>query len=79
MQVHRRHVIEVMQRYTQVKAAALLGLDQPKVSTLIRGKVDGYTIDRLLRCLNALGQRVEITVRPVRAGAARPDRMVVVS
>lgn len=51
-------------KLTQVKAAKLLGLDQPKVSALGRGRVEGYSIDRLFRFLNALGQRVEITVRP---------------
>src|SRR5437870_8242312 len=40
---------------TQAKAAALLGLDQPKVSALIRGRLDGYSIERLFRFLNALG------------------------
>src|SRR5690348_6874942 len=44
---------------TQVKAAELLGLDQPKVSALVRGRVEGYSLDRLFRFLNALGQRVE--------------------
>ena len=68
----------VGKKLTQVKAAALLGLDQPKVSALISGKLEGYTIDRLLHCLNALGQQVEITVRPVRAGAGVRERMVVV-
>ncbi len=51
-------------KLTQVKAAKLLGLDQPKVSALVRGRVEGYSIDRLFRFLNALGQRIEITVRP---------------
>jgi predicted XRE-type DNA-binding protein len=51
-------------KLTQVNAAKLLGLDQPKVSALVRGRVEGYSIDRLFRCLNALGQRIEITVRP---------------
>jgi len=50
-------------RLTQAKAGELLGLDQPKVSALVRGRVEGYTLDRLFRFLNALGQRVEITVR----------------
>jgi predicted XRE-type DNA-binding protein len=50
-------------RLTQAKAAELLGLDQPKVSALVRGRVEGYTIDRLFRFLTALGQRVEIRVR----------------
>jgi predicted XRE-type DNA-binding protein len=49
---------------TQTAAGELLGLDQPKVSALLRGRVEGYTIDRLFRFLNALGQRVEIRVRP---------------
>jgi predicted XRE-type DNA-binding protein len=55
---------------TQVKAAEVLGLDQPKVSALVRGRVEGYSIDRLFRFLNALGQRVEITIRPT----AKSDR-----
>jgi predicted XRE-type DNA-binding protein len=51
-------------KLTQVKAAKLLGIDQPKVSALVRGRVESYTIDRLFRFLNTLGQRIEITVRP---------------
>ena len=61
---------------TQVKAAKLLGLDQPKVSALLRGRVEGYKIDRLFRFLTALGQRVEITVRP-QAGKADENAVVV--
>jgi predicted XRE-type DNA-binding protein len=49
---------------TQVEAAKLLGLDQPKVSALVRGRVAGYSIDRLFRFLNALGQQVEIKIKP---------------
>ncbi len=56
-------------KLSQVRAAALLGLDQPKVSALLRGRVEGYSLDRLFRLLNALGQRVEITVRPNVNGA----------
>lgn len=51
-------------KLTQAKAAELLGLDQPKVSALVRGRTDGYTIDRLFKFLNLLGQHVEIIVRP---------------
>ncbi len=46
-------------KLTQAKAAELLGIDQPKVSSLIRGRVEGYTIDCLFRFLNAFGQRVQ--------------------
>jgi predicted XRE-type DNA-binding protein len=62
--VQRIRALIAERKLTQVKAANLLGLDQPKVSALVRGRVEGYSMDRLFRFLNALGQRVEITVRP---------------
>ena len=40
------------------------GLTQPNVSDLLRGRLDGFTLDHLFRCLDALGQEVEIVVRP---------------
>jgi predicted XRE-type DNA-binding protein len=49
---------------TQAEAAELLGVDQPKVSALVRGRLEGFSIERLTRFLNALGQDVEIVVRP---------------
>src|SRR5688572_15403607 len=48
---------------TQAQAGQVLGLDQPKVSGLLRGRVAGYSLDRLFRFLNALGQQVEINIR----------------
>src|SRR5687768_6381028 len=62
-------------KLTQARAGQLLGLDQPKVSSLVRGGVAGYSIDRLFRFLNALGQRVEIKVKPAPIQAsAKPGR-----
>jgi predicted XRE-type DNA-binding protein len=49
---------------TQIEAAELLGIDQPKVSALVRGKLSGFSIERLFRFLNALGSNVEIRVIP---------------
>ena len=60
---HIRDLIE-QRKLTQAKAAALLGLDQPKISALVRGRTDGYSIDRLFKFLNLLGHDVEIRVRP---------------
>ena len=51
-------------RLTQVQAAALLGVDQPKVSALIRGRLAGFSIERLLRFLLLLGADVSITIKP---------------
>ena len=49
---------------TQIEAAELLGIDQPKVSALTRGRLSGFSAERLLRFLNALGSDVEIVVKP---------------
>ena len=47
---------------TQTEAAKILGVDQPKVSALIRGRLSGFSTERLLRFLNALGSDVEIRI-----------------
>jgi predicted XRE-type DNA-binding protein len=59
-----RHLV-AERKLTQAKAGKLLGLDQSMMSALVRGRVEGYGIDRLFQFLNALGQRVEIAVRPL--------------
>lgn len=64
--VHRVCDIIAERKLTQVRAAKLLGIDQPKISALMRGKLDGFSLDRLFRFLNALGSDVEISIRPAR-------------
>ena len=49
---------------TQAKAASILGIDQPKVANLLMGQLDGFSIDRLFRFLNALDCDIEIVVKP---------------
>jgi predicted XRE-type DNA-binding protein len=56
---------------TQAAAASLLGIDQPKISALLRGRLQGFSSDRLFRFLNALGSDVEIVVRPARERSPR--------
>lgn len=48
----------------QKEAAALLGLDQPKVSALSRGRLSGFSIERLFRLLAILNQDIEIVIKP---------------
>ena len=50
--------------WNQYQAAAALGIDQPKVSELVRGRFSGYSIERLFRYLNALDRDLEIIVKP---------------
>jgi predicted XRE-type DNA-binding protein len=56
---------------TQAEAAAVLGVAQPDVSNLMRGRLSGYSIERLTRLLNALGRDVEIRIHPARSGEER--------
>lgn len=51
---------------TQTAAAKRLGTDQAKISQLYNGKVGSFSLDRLLRFINALEMNVEITVQPTR-------------
>jgi predicted XRE-type DNA-binding protein len=63
---------------TQGAAAELLGVAQPDVSNLMRGRLSGYSIERLTRLLNALGQDVEIRIRPAGKGDERGHLRVAV-
>ena len=55
-QLAREISVAIRQRkLTQTKAAEVLGLDQPKVSAIVRGRLSGFSVERLLRCLTALG------------------------
>jgi len=57
-------------KLTQSAAAQLLGIDQPKVSAMLAGQFRGYSVERLMRFLVALGHDVEIVVKPIKRGAA---------
>jgi predicted XRE-type DNA-binding protein len=50
-------------KLTQVQAAELLGIDQPKISALVRGRLSGFSIDRLFQFLNDLDNDVEIVIK----------------
>jgi predicted XRE-type DNA-binding protein len=53
-------------RLTQAQAGEVLGINQPHVSGLMRGQSGSYSVERLIEFLVALGQDIEITVRPTR-------------
>jgi predicted XRE-type DNA-binding protein len=59
------------QRLKQIDAAALLGVPQPKVSALVNYRLDGFSVEKLMDFIVALGRDVEIVVRPKRDAAAR--------
>src|SRR6185312_1930689 len=48
--------------WTQTQIAERTGLDQPKVSRLLRGQLSGFSADRLFAVLNRLGHSVEVHI-----------------
>jgi predicted XRE-type DNA-binding protein len=48
--------------WTQTQTAERTGLDQPKVSNLLRGRLSGFSADRLFAILNRLGHSVEVRI-----------------
>jgi len=53
-------------RLTQAEAGKILGIQQPHVSGLMRGQSRAFSVERLMDFLTALGQDIEIIVRPIR-------------
>ena len=51
------------ERLSQAEVATLLGINQPKVSALRHYKLEGFSVERLMHFLVALGQDVEIVVK----------------
>lgn len=48
------------QELTQVEAARILKIDQPKVSAILKGRLDGFSEDRLMGFLFTLGRDMEV-------------------
>lgn len=60
-QIHR---LFVDRKLTQAKAGELMGISQPEVSRLFKGRFREYSVERLMGFLTAFDQDVEIIVRP---------------
>jgi predicted XRE-type DNA-binding protein len=51
------------EKLTQAQAAKLLGVTQPRISDLMRGKIHLFSIDNLVVLLTAAGLRVDVKVK----------------
>ena len=58
-------------KLTQASAGKILGVDQPKISALLRGRLSGFSTDRLLKFITSLGQDVDIVIRAKRSTKGR--------
>ena len=73
---HKITKIIERRRLTQAEAAEILDVDQPKVSALRRGKLSGFSLDRLVRFLVLLGSDVQIVVKDQRRARGRAKLLV---
>lgn len=48
--------------WTQAQVAEMAGITQPKVSNIIRARMSGYSVERLLHILNRLGYSIEVRI-----------------
>ena len=60
--------------WTQAQAAELMGVSQPRISDLVRGKIDRFSIDSLIAMLGSAGVKVRITTTASRV-AYRPSEI----
>ena len=54
---------------SQMKAAEIMGLDQPKVSALVRGHLEKFSRDRLCELVSRLGYDLDIRIHKAKGGA----------
>lgn len=52
--------------WTQARAAEVMGVSQPRISDLVRGKIDRFSIDTLIAMLGSAGMKVRITTTRAR-------------
>lgn len=60
--------------FTQAQAAQFFGVTQPRVSKILRGQLDDFTIDYLVKMISKTGcsPRVSFSIRAARGEATRP-------
>jgi predicted XRE-type DNA-binding protein len=62
LMIEVRKVIEA-RRLTQARAAKLFAVTQPRISNLVRGRIDLFSIDTLVDMLAQAGVRVNVSVQ----------------
>jgi predicted XRE-type DNA-binding protein len=57
------HLIK-KKKLTQIQAAKKLGVDQPRISSLLNGRLDLFSIEMLMHFLQILDQDIQIVITP---------------
>jgi predicted XRE-type DNA-binding protein len=58
-------------QWSQSESADVLGINQPKVSALQKYRLEGFSVERLMIFLTALGNDIRISIKPRSRGAGR--------
>jgi predicted XRE-type DNA-binding protein len=69
LMIEVRKLIEE-RKLTQAEAAKLFGVTQPRISNLVRGKIDLFSIDTLVGMLARAGIHLDLVLSTTRRGAA---------
>lgn len=62
-------------RLTQTAATKTLGLTQPRLSQLLKGKIGELSLDALVNLATCAGMRVGLTIRPMAGGRAKAAKV----
>lgn len=62
---------------TQTQAAAVLGIDQPRVSALLRGHLEKFSMEKLCDWLRAMGCDITIRIHEGKPAAVGPGKLTV--
>ena len=67
---------------TQAQAAKILGTDQPQISALMRGRFYSFSLERLIKFMDALGKRLRYTfedkIKPIRSSSSHRTKAAAV-
>jgi predicted XRE-type DNA-binding protein len=67
----RNSIVDELGMHTQEVAAHVLGISQPRMSDLVRDRVDRFSLETLISLLARIGLRVDVRVTNVRTKPLR--------
>ena len=67
----RQVIVHEVRELGQDFAASVLGIDQPRMSNLERGRLERFSVEKLIRILATIDQRVLVSTVSERKGPLR--------
>jgi predicted XRE-type DNA-binding protein len=58
-------------KISQAQAARIMGVSQPRISDLLRGRIGTFTLDTLVNMLTSAGLKVDLSIKPGRSRGNR--------